>query len=501
MFKNLERHYSVPVGMYILASYAFLPFRTIVIGERPYSTDIHPVISSAMSYDCAKSKATPSTIGVARDVSHNTDLGYAEVEEWFRNSWMFANSGTLVVNCTVFESFSSSRSLSEVIPFQKWLRCILDCSIACGDEKIDVICMGVPATNVTDTVIRSMGKSRNYISKKSYPNPAIVSKGSRGDGASQIRTFDKPGTSKAIAKALNRSRAYTPLTTSDYISIVQRRMAAQVPQVAELVNASSQLVSAVEDAYSELQTSTHLPRLRECHDAFTEALLMYRDMVLRDVLTNATASKSESNSSKLGKHPEWGGKKPWQKAGTSVGASSRMAEVPEEKDGVEQEFADMPPGKPVMDEPEAASTPAPVKTKRVVKRRVVKKRPTSIEPPGTPAGSEDVATGGTEADQGLSGTTTGSDVDATQESVLRTVQYYVSDSFPEKGERLTNMIRATMENRHVTDDLIGAILDTAAMDLRTKNIGCSASLGMEDGEVSEVAMLPKIVERVVEKTA
>lgn len=513
MFKKLDKHYSTAICTYILSVYAFLPFKTIIIGERPYATKIHPRISSAMSYDASKSGATPSTVGMARDISTNTKLGYRDVEEWFRDSWMYANSGTLVVNCMTFEAFSSSSSLREIIPFQKWLRCILDCSIACGADKIDVVCMGVPATNVTDSVIRSMGKLRSHISKKPYPNPAIVSKGGGGDGSSQISTFGKPGTSIAIAKAIKRSYAYSSLTPRDYISILYIDMSSHLSHVADVIHTSGQLVDAVESAFDDLKTSDKMPRLRECQEQFAAAMLSYRDMVIRDVLEHAVAPKSDSNATKLGKPVEWGSKQGWKKGTESVGTSSKMSAAPEEDAGVAQRFVsddeDEPPSTPTQETVSDAAQkpvetdaeePKPVKTKKKMVKRMVKRRvskPSSVS--GSKRDSQNSMAMSTieESSPNNVETVAGMRVDESQEAALRTIQYYVSDTYAETGEKLMNMIRDTMDSRYVTDALIGTLLDTATRDFDTEGVTPDRTLGMEDGEVSETALLPKVIEKVV----
>jgi hypothetical protein len=46
--------------------------------------------------------------------------------------------------------------------------------------------MGVPATNVVDAVVRSMGATRANIREISYPNPAIMSRRSAGDYGSYL---------------------------------------------------------------------------------------------------------------------------------------------------------------------------------------------------------------------------------------------------------------------------------------------------------------------------
>ncbi len=56
-------------------------YHHIVLVERPYATDIHPHLFSAMSYDPIKSGPTPSTMGLASMVCKDTNVRPVEIEE------------------------------------------------------------------------------------------------------------------------------------------------------------------------------------------------------------------------------------------------------------------------------------------------------------------------------------------------------------------------------------------------------------------------------------
>ncbi len=73
------------------------------------------------------------------------------------------------------------------------------------------------------------------VSKKIYPNPAILSKRGTGDSASLISTFNEKGTSKAILQAVKRSESQRALTEEDYTREISAGMSAQLPQVGRLI--------------------------------------------------------------------------------------------------------------------------------------------------------------------------------------------------------------------------------------------------------------------------
>lgn len=94
--------------------------------------------------------------------------------------------------------------------------------------KIDLVCMGVPAQNIVDSMLRSMGRIRPIAHKRIYPNPAIWEKLYEGDSRSLNSTFNKKGTSQCILGAITRSLLYTELTYSDYIAEMSKKGVAQI---------------------------------------------------------------------------------------------------------------------------------------------------------------------------------------------------------------------------------------------------------------------------------
>jgi hypothetical protein len=184
-----------------------------------------------------------------------------------------------------------------------------------------------------------MGKSRSMIRKIDYPNPAIISRRVPGDGASQIATFKRPSASKAILNAILRSEQVNPLTPLQYASYISFIMSTHTAQVNDIINTSGRLIDALDDAFKDLQASDKMPTLRECQNEFANALVVYRDTLLKDVLGHALSTSGESNQGKLGRAAEWGSKKPWTKTQQSIGTSSKMSAVSEKDEGVVQRFA------------------------------------------------------------------------------------------------------------------------------------------------------------------
>lgn len=495
LLRNLNKVYAASVAMYILCTAIALPVKTIIVGERPYSTDIHPTVSSAMSYDPSKTRPTPSTMGVAMDLRVTLGCKQVEVERWFRDSWMYLSSGTVVVNCTLFTNYSSSHSASETVPFQRWIRSMIECSCMISLSKVDIICMGVPSQNVVDSMLRSMGKLRSVASKKVYPNPAVWAKRGVCDTRSQGYTFGKKGTSQSILAAIVRSHNYVPLTVEDYISHMSQNPPKQVHEVGRLLEKSRTLVEEMEDAYKTLESNHKSPSLTEAYHEFSRALIEYRDSVLYDLVTASVAASGDS-STKIGRSTEWGSKKQWKKPAPSVGASSKMSVLSEEAAGVQQEFADYG-GEPVsivddvvaedpVEEPVKEEQAKPKKKKvikRVVKRTRAAKLPDSADP---------------SASSPISITPQGAKLTEENLSALRQVMYYVSEITTDSAGVLKNDIQVSMENRMARTGDIGTIIDIISRDVHEKGKDASASLGLEDGVVAEDCTLPKLLAKLTE---
>jgi hypothetical protein len=478
--KSLDKKYSVPVAAYVLCTSMALPVKTLMVGERPYSTDIHPSVSSAMSYDPSKTRATPSTMGIAMDLQVTLGCKLMEVERWFRDSWTYMLSGVVIVNC------------------------MIECSHMISPSKIDVICMGVPSQNVVDSMLRSMGKLRSIASKKTYPNPAVWSKRGVCDTGSRGYTFGKKGTSQSILNAIVRSKDYPELTIQDYISHMSQPVSKQVQEVGRLLSSGKALVDEIEDAYKVLESNHKTPSLTEAYNEFARCMVEYRDAVLYDLVSSAMAASADS-STKVGRNTEWGSKKQWKKPAPSVGASSKMSALSEEVTGVDQQFADYG-GEPVTmvedelgvgagpetkDEPLTKEEPPVVEQAKPKKIRVVRR---IVKKPRVASAAVAQAT----PTAGISNTPQGAKLTEKNISSLRQVMYYVSEIETDSAGVLKNDISLSMENGVAKTGDIGTIIDIISRDFLEKGKDVSSSLGLEDGVVSEDCTLPKLIAKLTE---
>ncbi|KAE8144744.1 hypothetical protein BDV25DRAFT_145316 [Aspergillus avenaceus] len=161
-------------------------------------------------------------------------------------------------------------------------------------------------------------------------------------------------------------------------------MSSHNDKVNDVIRTSGRLIDALDDAFKNLQASSKMPVLRECQTEFANALVTYRDTVLKDVLAYALGSSGEASQSKLG---YW------------LASQGLYLQV---DDGIVQRFADEDDKYPVSSVNDMASTggniqdryetPTPSKSsaaapeqkpkrkvKRIVRRKVTTKKKPAAE--------------------------------------------------------------------------------------------------------------------------
>lgn len=311
IWHNNDNTYAASVVRYLLAICNYLPVRHLVIAERPYSTDIHPRFSSAMSYDPLRSLATPSVLGMAHDIKNNCGTNYDTVIAWFRDSWSMLPSGVVIVNCMLFRPYQSSGSIKEYVHFQRWVCRMLELSVAISGDVINITSLGTPAGCITKTLLQTVNVKRKLLKCRSTKNPAVYGKLTR-DTMSRQFTLEEPGVSSYFNSLISTCHKKVDLAqlNMDYEKITQ-----------DIIDASSNLVDEIEKAMQEIDVQYETPSLRTAQEEFAKSLLAYRDTVVRDIVAQTMSRHSEAGN-KLGKRTEWGNKLPWA-ASPSAMASSK----------------------------------------------------------------------------------------------------------------------------------------------------------------------------------
>ena len=217
----LERgsHISMPLARYIMCSYNCIPVATIIVGERPYASDILPYAASAMSYDYDKNpEGTPSTITLGTDISNKYDVDADLVEQWFRDSWKYLRCGVFLVNVCCFTKFMG-KSLYERTCIEEFLRDMIYVSLLVGRKSVHVFPMGNPAQHSVNRIRSSVPSMRERVKVHSCPNPASLSH-KRCDLRSQSITLNKPGVSRLLFETIKSTvESQAILTEYDYYTM------------------------------------------------------------------------------------------------------------------------------------------------------------------------------------------------------------------------------------------------------------------------------------------
>lgn len=240
-----NRFFTLPLIRYILALPHALPIEHIILGERPYGTNIFPYAASAMSYDPLKQdEPTPSVHYLALDMVNTSDLCYNKAVDWFRDSWKYLNQGVIALNVCTLLPFMSSSSEPERVALENFLRGLIIISRKLSNAKIHVYAMGNPARHSATRIRSSIANSRNAVIVHECNNPAqYVHK--IGDQRSHEFTLKSPRLSKLLADLIvNTTSVDRTLTEEDY-----RNMSSGQDDLSNLVRRSSNMV----DHFSEIE--------------------------------------------------------------------------------------------------------------------------------------------------------------------------------------------------------------------------------------------------------
>lgn len=215
LISNEERVFTRPVTRYIMNSHMCLPASTIVIAERPYNSDIHPRVSSAMSYDPSKcSSPTPSTAVIATDLKNVMGADWDQCEKWFRESWKHIRSGAFLINLCYFESFMGN-SLNERVAVESFVRDMVVASYSMSRTAVNLVALGNPAMSSVDRIRSNIADRSSVVRVHKCVSPASVAHNC-GDVMSPSVTLEKKGASKVLLSAIRRSELFEQSTEEEF---------------------------------------------------------------------------------------------------------------------------------------------------------------------------------------------------------------------------------------------------------------------------------------------
>lgn len=192
-----DNHYSLQLSRYILGIPLALPLQHVILGERPYATDIHPHVSSAMSFDPMATDTTPSVHFLALGISNAHDVPYDVVHDWFRDSWKYLPHGIVALNVCSTSRFNSNESERERVAVEVFIKEMMNISKLMGSRKIHVYAMGNPAKHSSNRIRSSIKNAGKFVTVHGMANPAQYQ-----HKCSDRRSHDFTLDSKAAVKLL-----------------------------------------------------------------------------------------------------------------------------------------------------------------------------------------------------------------------------------------------------------------------------------------------------------
>lgn len=218
-----QSHYSLQLSRYILGIPLALPLQHVILGERPYATDIHPHVSSAMSFDPDATDNTPSVHFLALGISNTHDISYETVYEWFRDSWKYLTHGIVVLNVCSISRFNTNESEYERVAMEVFLREMIHLSRIMGGTKIHIYPMGNPARHSSNRIRSSIKNAGKFVTVHGMANPAQYQH-KCSDQWSREFTLDSKAATKLLYNIVSNTYTSDRILTFRHYDIIVRNM-------------------------------------------------------------------------------------------------------------------------------------------------------------------------------------------------------------------------------------------------------------------------------------
>lgn len=350
-----SKPFTLPLMRYILSIPHALPIRHLILGERPYGTDIHPYAASAMSYNPElQTEPTPSVNFLALDISNNTDVKFDTALEWFRDSWKYIKCGVVSLNVCTLGKFMESDAELEVVAMEMFLKDMINISRKISDEKIHVYAMGNPARHSAKRIRSSIPNASGSVVIHECNNPAAF-KHKVGDQRSPTFTLKTPRLTKLLSGLIEETVGCSKVVSEhDYFKM----SSGQENELGNLVGRSTNMKDVFHDIAAYFKNNTG-KTIERNEDLFDRAAQEMKEFVLA-----LQSSKVELMFAKLSepkntaKQAFYNTRTPYNKSGyqrgTSTKASSTFGSAQKKKLG----FADEDDDTPTSTQPETPATPS-----------------------------------------------------------------------------------------------------------------------------------------------
>lgn len=319
---NNQPHYFRPLMRYLLAVSSVKTIKDIIVVERPYKTNIHPEVFSAMSYDPRKSGPTPSTVAFSRVLSLVSDIPVETAEEWFRDGWRYLSSGVVLLNVCYAGNVTDTRFQREVVYFQEYLRGVLLTLVRAGESGITVYGVGNKAIHAVSRVMSSIGEGRSNVTFKKIDSPLTIIH-RPGDGTSRHFTEQNKGGLKSLCGIVLRTLAKDQDCATTALTIMEAAKN-------ETKEAGSNLVQRLNDVRRYIKEPTRLqePTADDAISSVIDGLTLFSTKLAK--LNMSMDLHPRESDNRVAKAAAFGEKRPpssYPKSASSIAASSQYNAV------------------------------------------------------------------------------------------------------------------------------------------------------------------------------
>ncbi|KAL3440021.1 hypothetical protein BJX65DRAFT_291234 [Aspergillus insuetus] len=247
---NVDRSYYMYLTRYVQSFWKCVPVSTIIVAQSPYNRDIFPECASAMSYVSALTEGTfqeiPATVEVlSNDISRTCGCDFDVPADWFRDSWMYAERGVLVINTRSITADGSHNAEREAARLLSFLKYIIESSRG-GTKTVTVYTLGNPAKDFGDKLRSCVDTTIIGVTVRSSPHPAYIAR-RHSDLRSPQCTLGKPAFCRGLYSVIMSSKKAQEAAKERERAALTRDLNAIDSNGRQIANSYSEYVAMLEN--------------------------------------------------------------------------------------------------------------------------------------------------------------------------------------------------------------------------------------------------------------
>ncbi|KAI1906221.1 hypothetical protein LOZ61_006779 [Ophidiomyces ophidiicola] len=321
---NSNRFVTLPLIRYILSIPYAIPVAHIILGERPYATDIFPYAASAMSFDPTKENFTPSVHFLALGVSNDAYIDYNTARDWFRDSWKYLTHGIIALNVCTLQRFMDNDSELERVAVERFLKDIINVSRLVSPNSVHIYAMGNPARHSASRIKSSIKDAKRTVLVHDCNNPAMYQH-KVCDQWSHTFTLNKPALTRLLAGLITiTSGSDRCVTSEDYYKMAS----GDKNELNNLIGRGSNMVD-IFDSIESYFKANHGTTVQRDEELFGRASKEMREFILALQSSRIQLLFSELNEPKgTSKQSYYNSRSSYSGRNFKAGSSSKLSSTP-----------------------------------------------------------------------------------------------------------------------------------------------------------------------------